>query len=434
MAVCYAMNLYYTFSIVIVLAAIIAYLNQRFLKMPNTIGVMFIALSISVILMLFSNLFPAFFRDVKNLIDSVDFSKTVMGAVLNFLLFAGTIQIRIKDLKKNGLSVLLFSTLSVVISTVLVGYGAYALLTLLSMKVSLLHCMLFGALISPTDPVAVLGIVKEANLSKSMETKIAGESLFNDGIALVIFFTILNAIRNPDDAITFHDVTMVFVHEALGGLGLGIALGFIGTQALRTIDNYKVEVMITLAIVMGGYTLARALGISGPLTMVAAGIYIGNYGKTLAMSDITKDYVDKFWELIEEILNIVLFVLIGFELLLIKNFNHYWLIGLLSIPMVLAARFISIAGPSMLARLREKMSMDSILFLTWSGLRGGISIALALSFSRSMHRDLFVFMTYCVVIFSVIVQGLTLQKIANRKQERPQYEEQVPETQLPPEQ
>jgi CPA1 family monovalent cation:H+ antiporter len=387
---------------------------------------MVISISISVVLMLSSNLYPEFFRDTIVLVDSVDFDKVVIGTMLSFLLFAGTIQLRIADLRKQQLSVILFSTLSVVLSTVLVGIMLYGVVLLLSMPVTLLECFLFGALISPTDPVSVLGIIKQANVPKSLETKIAGESLFNDGIALVIFFSILHAIRNPEAAVTVASVTKIFVKEALGGLALGIALGFIGLRALKGIDHYKVEVMITLAIVMGGYSLAQTLGISGPLTMVAAGIFIGNYGKSYAMSDISRDYLDKFWELIEEILNITLFVLIGFELLLIKHYDHYWQIGALTIIIVLVARFISLVIPAFFIRLTEKMSMRTVVFLTWGGLRGGISIALALTLTRGLHRELFVFITYFVVVFSVIVQGLSFERLTSRQKRKMLQSEEAP--------
>lgn len=412
------MNLYYTFSIVMVLAALIAYLNQRLLKLPDTIGVMIIAIMISIVLMLGNRFFPVVLQSTLKLIGSVDFSKVLIGAILNFLLFAGTIQIRIKDLKSQRLSVLSFSTVSVFLSTILVGVMLYGITRLLSMTITLQQCFLFGALISPTDPVSVLGILRSTHIPRALETKIAGESLFNDGVALVIFFTLLHSIHNPGDPVTVGDILKVFLKEAMGGIALGIVLGFIGMHALKSIDNYKIEVMITLAIVMGGYILSRSLGISGPLTMVAAGIFIGNYGKMLAMSSVSRDYLDKFWELIEAILNIVLFVLIGFELLLIHHYEYYWLLGACVIVIVLAARFISIWLPSQLIRFREKTDLTTVLLLTWGGLRGGISIALALSLSAGLHKDLFVFITYCVVVFSIVVQGLSIEKIAARQKKK----------------
>ena len=412
------MDFYNTFTIVIVLAAIMAYLNQRLLKLPNNIGVMIIAVVVSIALTLTSKSFPEVFKGTRALIDSVDFSNVVIGAILNFLLFAGTIRIRIADLKQQQLPVLLFSTLSVIISTFIIGALVYLLTQVLQLNISFLQCLLFGSLISPTDPVSVLSVLKDAGLSKSLETKIAGESLFNDGVALVIFFSILHAIHNPEESIRMNDILTVFAREALGGLALGMLLGFIAIKALKSINDHNIEVMITLAVVMGGYSLARYIHLSGPLTTVAAGIFIGNYGKQYAMSDVSKDYLDKFWELIEEILNVILFVLIGFELLVIKHNEHYWLIGVATVLIVLVARFISLWLPSFIINLKEKMNHQVVLFLTWGGLRGGISIALALTLSRGLHKDLFLFATYCVVLFSVVVQGLSIEKIINYYKKR----------------
>ena len=418
------MSLYYIISIVIVLATIFAYFNQRVLKLPNNIGVMIIAIVVSGLLMLTSDIFPSFFKDSISLIRSVDFTDVLIGVLLNFLLFAGTIQVKIKDLRSQQLPVILFATLGVVISAFVAGGLMYFATRAVHMNIKFEHCLLFGALISPTDPVSVLGILKDVGIPKSLETKIAGESLFNDGVAIILFVTILHGIHNPDQSLQLSDILTVFVKEVLGAIALGLIIGFIGLRALKTIDDHKIHVMITLAIVMGGYILSKSLGTSAPLTMVSAGIFIGNYGNKYAISDVSRDYIDKFWELIDEILNVILFVLIGFELLLIKDFGHYWLIGLISIPVVLMARFVSILLPSFIIRLQQKMPMRVIAFLTWGGLRGGISIALALNLTNGLHRDLFVFITYCIVVFSIVVQGLTFEKFINRKT-RKKYTEEV---------
>ncbi|MBG9377298.1 sodium:proton antiporter [Panacibacter sp. DH6] len=412
------MNLFNVIAVFIVIATVFAYINRRFLKLPNNIGVMIIAIVVSILLLLTSRLFPTISADSVKLISSVDFTDVIIGVVLNFLLFAGTIQIKIKDLRAQQLPVVLFSTIGVVISTFIVGGMLFGVMQLLKSPVSIEQCLLFGALISPTDPVSVLGVIKDTGVPKSLETKIAGESIFNDGVALVIFVTILHAIHNPGEGVSLKEVSHIFLREAVGALVLGVALGFVSSGALRTIDDYKVEVMITIAVVMGGYILAKSLSVSAPLTMVSAGIFIGNYGKKYAMSDVSKEYIDKFWELIDEILNIILFVLIGLELLLIKNFDNYWLIGIITIPVVLFARFISILLPSLIVRLQQKMTMKTIVFLTWGGLRGGVSVALALSLGAGMHKNLFIFITYCVVVFSIIVQGLTIEKIVNKKFKR----------------
>ncbi len=412
------MSVQYIITIVIVLATAIAVLNHRFLKLPTSIGVMVIAIVVSLLLMITSDIFPRLFDGTTALINSVDFSQVFISTMLNFLLFAGTIQIRIKDLRSQQLPVMLFSTLGVAISSFAIAAILYFILPLLNIPVPFLQCLLFGALISPTDPISVLAILKESNISKSVEIKISGESLFNDGVALVLFFTTLHALHNPNDGANAGEIVKIFVTEALGGLALGVAIGFIGLRALKKVNDYKIEVMITLAIVLGGYTLARSLGISEPLTMVAAGIFIGNYGKAYAMSDVSGDYIDKFWELIDEILNIILFVLIGFELLLIQHFKSYWIAGLMAIPVVLTGRFLSLWLSALLIRLKQEISIKTIGFLTWGGLRGGISIALALTLNEQHHGQLFVVITYFVVVFSVIVQGLSIEKIAAKRKKK----------------
>ena len=292
----------------------------------------------------------------------------------------------------------------------------YYILQLIGLAVPFLHCLLFGALISPTDPIAVISIMRDAGIRKSLETKFTGESIFNDGIALVLFFTILNAIRNPEEVVALQDIGIAFLREGLGGLLLGIVIGFIATRLIKTIEASTIEVMITLAVVMGGYLLARELHISAPLTMVAAGIVVGNYGKDTAMSDVSIDYLEKFWEVIEDILNIILFVLIGLELLFIQKFENYWWIGLIAVFIVLLARFISLWIPSQL--VRQKISLQTVAFMTWGGLRGGISIALALTLTRGLHRELFVVITYCVVVFSIIVQGLSIERYVEYRKKK----------------
>lgn len=394
-----------------------AYLNQRFLRLPNAIGVMIIAITISLALILFNNFWPGYFKESLKMLDSVDFSQVLIVSLLNFLLFAGTIRVRITDLRSQLAPILLYSTLSVILSSFIVGGLIFYLLKVLGLAVPFMHCLLFGALISPTDPVAVISIMRDAGIRKSLEAKFTGESIFNDGIALVLFFTILNAIRNPEESITLQSIGIAFLREGIGGLLLGVLMGFIATRLIKTIEASTIEVMITLAVVMGGYLLARELHVSAPLTMVAAGIVVGNYGKEVAMSDISKDYLEKFWEVIEDILNVILFVLIGLELLFIEKLANYWWIGLIAVFIVLTARFISIWIPSQF--VRQKISLQTVLFLTWGGLRGGISIALALTLTRSLHLDLFVVLTYCVVVFSIIVQGLSIERyIENRKKKK----------------
>ena len=413
----FSLTLYITFSIVIVIAAVMAYINQRFLRLPNAIGVMIIAITISLALIVSNNIWPGFFTESLRRLDTVDFSQILIVSLLNFLLFAGTIRVRITDLKSQVAPILLYSTLSVILSSFIIGGLMYYILQLIGLAVPFLHCLLFGALISPTDPVAVISIMRHAGLRKSLETKFTGESIFNDGIALVLFFTILNAIRNPEEVVAFQDIGIAFLREGLGGLLLGIVIGFVASRLIKTIEASTIEVMITLAVVMGGYLLARELHVSAPLTMVAAGIVVGNYGKDTAMSDVSIDYLEKFWEVIEDILNIILFVLMGLELLFIQKFENYWWIGLIAILVVLLARFISLWIPSQL--VRQKITLQTVAFMTWGGLRGGISIALALTLTRGLHRDLFVVTTYSVVVFSIIVQGLSIERyIEYRKKKK----------------
>ncbi len=407
------MDLYSTFSILIVLSALFAYVNYRYIKLPGSIGLMFIAMMFSLGLVAVANVWPGMVDHFRGLVEGIDFSELLLEAMLSFMLFAGAIHIKLAELKEQRLPVVLFSTLSVVISTFLVGGLFFVLLPLFGIYVPFLHCLLFGALISPTDPIAVLGILKEAKVPRSLELKIAGESLFNDGVAVVVFLTVLQVAVDPG-SFGVSDIALLFLREAVGGIALGLVIGSAAFVLMRSIDNYKVEVMLSLAVVMGGYTLAHALHVSGPLAMVAAGILIGNHGKKYAMSAITAEYVDKFWELLDEILNAILFVLIGLELLIIEMRTEYYLIGAIAIVLILAVRFISVWAPAQLIRFKEHISLGTISLLTWGGLRGGISIALALSLKPEMGKELWVAITYIVVAFSILVQGLTIGKLAKR--------------------
>ncbi|RYG02763.1 MAG: sodium:proton antiporter [Chitinophagaceae bacterium] len=408
------MDLYYSFSVLIVLASFFSYLNLRYLKLPSTIGIMIIAMISSVILVITGNIFPKTFSNFSTLLQDVDFTEVLMGAMLNFLLFAGAIHINLKDLREQRGPIVIFSSVSVIISTFVVGGIMYYLAPLLHVQIPFIYCLLFGALISPTDPIAVMGVLKEAKVRKSLETKVAGESLFNDGVAVVVFAVILQLAQGTDIDISFGNITWLLIKEAAGGFLLGAVLGVLASKSMRRIDDYKVSVLITLSVVMGGYLIAHAMHISGPLTMVAAGIVIGNYGKRIAMSAQTKDYLNKFWELIDDILNAILFLFIGFELLIIKNVTDYWLIGTVSILVVLLARFISIYIPVLIIPFKNKFSPGTIKILVWGGLRGGVSIALALSMDEGPYKSILVSVTYFVVVFSIIVQGLTVGKLATR--------------------
>lgn len=409
------MELYYTFSFLIVLAALFSFWNLRFLKLPSTIGVMVIAMVTSILLVLFGNhLFPNQVNKFTNIIAELDFTEILMGAMLNFLLFAGAIHINVNDLKQERGSILVFSTVSVVISTFVVGYALYYILPFIHIELPLIYCILFGALISPTDPIAVLSILQKANVSKSLETKVAGESLFNDGIAVVVFVIILAIAQGRDIDLTVGNISWLIAKEAGGGVLLGLILGWTASRAISKINDYKVSVLVTLSVVMGGYLIAHAIHISGPLTMVCAGLFIGNKSKSSIMSSETKDYLDKFWELIDEIMNAILFLLMGFELLIIKDLNHYYAAGLIAIVVVLLARFIAIWLPTKIVPFKKKFTKDVIKILVWGGLRGGVSIALALSVENGPYKEVIVATTYIVVVFSIIVQGLTIGKMAQK--------------------
>ena len=408
------MDIYNTITIIIVLTAVFSYLNFRFFKFPGIIGVMVLSLLASLLIIGIGELNPRFFVSVTAEIKKIDFHTTLMKIMLSFLLFAGAINIDARKLKTQLLPVSIFSTIGVLISTFIIGWLLYLFTKLLAMPINLIYCLMFGALISPTDPIAVLSILKHAKIPSSLETKITGESLFNDGIAVVLFATIYEIATIGPETISTFQVGYLFVREAGGGILLGFLLGHLGFIALKSIDNYKIEVLITLAIVMGGYLLAGKLQVSGPLSMVIAGIVTGNKSREEGMSDVTRDYVDKFWEMIDELMNAILFLLIGFEMLIIPFNPTLLLLGCITILIALGARFISVVIPIFLLQYKNTFEKNAIPILTWGGLRGGLSVAMALSIPNDMHGETFVGITYMVVLFSIIVQGLTIGKLANR--------------------
>ena len=408
------MELYYSFSVLIVLASLFAYINHRYIKLPSAIGIMLMAIVASIFIRFAGGtLFPETTNKIFKLVSEVDFTEVLMGAMLNFLLFAGAVHVKLADLKEQRLPVLTFSTLSVILSTFVIGGILYYVAPLLNIELPFIYCLLFGALISPTDPIAVLGILRKANVKKSLETKITGESLFNDGVAVVLFAVILQVAHTNASEISIASISWLLAKEVIGGLLLGAILGITASNAIKRIDDYIVSVLITLSVVMGGYLIARGFHISGPLTMVAAGLLMGNYGRKVMMSKVTEDYLTKFWELIDEILNAVLFLFIGFELLLIPDFSMYWQISVAAIFIVLFARFISIWIPSVIVPFNPKLSRASITMLVWGALRGGVSIALVITVSNNDYKELLLEMTYFVVVFSIVIQGLSIGKVSS---------------------
>ncbi len=409
------MSLFAILSILIVLAAIFGYINVRFIKLPITIGMMLISIIFSLIVLIIGQIDPTILQLEQQLIGGIDFEKVLMDGMLSFLLFAGALHVDFDQLKKQAWAIVSFATLGVVTATFLVGGMMYFILPLIGLPLDFIYCLLFGALISPTDPIAVLGILKKAGVPKSLEIKIVGESLFNDGIGVVVFLTIFQLAQAGVGEIHFGEVALVFVEEVGGGIALGLGLGWVAYRLMKSIDNYEVEVMISLAIVMGGYLLANSLHFSGPLAMVVAGLMVGNERfRTTTMSETTELYVDKFWELMDILFNAILFVMIGLEIILIKFEQSYLIAGLLAIPITLLARYISLGLPIALLKKRLEFIPRTDVIMTWGGLRGGISIALALSLLDTMPRDQIVAMTYIIVVFSIVVQGLTVEGVVKR--------------------
>jgi len=408
------MNLIESLSLIITLAALLAYINIKVLKLPATIGLMVLALLLSLVILLTSSIAPTWTSFARSSLIQLNFSDLLLEFMLGFLLFAGALHTDIEKLRRAKGPIIVFATIGTIISTFLVGLLLYLTLPLLYQPVNFIYCLLFGALISPTDPIAVLSILKKAGISESVETSITGESLFNDGVGVVIFLTIFSLARNGVSDIEVTEIIELLAVEIGGGIFLGLLTGYIAFRMLKSIDHYQTEVLITLALVMGGTALASLFHFSGPLAMVVAGLFIGNKGALEAMSKTTNDYMHKFWEMIDEIMNAILFVLIGLELVLIPVSSNFLYVGVLAIIIIILVRFISLVIPSYAFQFNQKFRKRTLLIMTWGGLRGGISIALALSLEATMERNLLVSITYIVVLFSIIVQGLTLGSVVKR--------------------
>jgi CPA1 family monovalent cation:H+ antiporter len=407
------MKLIHVLGMLIPLAAVFSYLNYRYLKLPTAIGLMLIAL-LSSLALLFLRPFVGGIEDqIATLLATVDFDETLLHGMLSFLLFAGALHVNLADLASQRWVITILATASVLGATFMIGFLSYWMFGALGLDMPLIWCLLFGALIAPTDPIAVLGILESAQAPKSLESKITGESLFNDGVAVVIFLVILGIATGGEEA-SAGSVARLFVQEALGGVLYGLAIGALAYWMLKRVDDYSVEVLITLALTTGGYTLAELLHVSAPIAIVVAGLLIGNHGRSLAMSAKTREHLDTFWELIDEILNAVLFVLIGMEVLVLTYRGEYLLAGLAAIPIALLARLVSVGLPIGVMRRFRSFSPGVVSILTWGGLRGGISVALALSVPPGPVRDTLVTVTYIVVAFSILVQGLTVGPLVRR--------------------
>ena len=411
------MNLLDTAAVLLSLAAIFGYINHRVFKLPTSIGILLIGLVLSVLILLLGDQWPGLVTQADYFVTQIDFNETVMGVMLSFLLFAGALHVNLGDLRDQKGVVAILASVGLVVSTFLVGTSAYFIFQWFGMNLSYLWCLVFGALISPTDPVAVLGILKKAKVPKSLETKITGESLFNDGVGVVIYLALVGLAAGTREA-SIMSVGDLFLKEVGGGILLGGVLGFVAYWMLKTIDNYQVEILITLALVMGGYQLASAWHLSGPLAMVVAGLMIGNQGRLLAMSDTTRHHLDLFWELIDEVLNALLFLLLGLEIFVLNWSGQAFSAGLILIFVVLGARMVAVTLPVIILRKTREFSPGVIRILTWGGLRGGISVALALALPKEgleeSGRQAILMATYLVVIFSIAVQGLTLRSVVDR--------------------
>lgn len=407
------MTAFETLSVVLTVVAVFSYANHRWVRLPPAIALMTLGLGASLLLIFLEWLgWLRVTGFATQVLDTVDLDDTLLHGMLGVLLFAGALHVNLADLREQRLAIGALAIGATVLSTLAVGLLAKLALSALGVDLELGYCLLFGALISPTDPIAVHGILKAARVPRSVEIAIAGESMFNDGVGVVLFVTVLGAVSGGHASVGH--AFELFAREALGGLAFGLALGYVTYRLMLSIDHYQTELMLTLALVCGGYSLAEWLHLSAPLTAVASGLVIGNLGRAHAMSEEVREHLDTFWSLIDEVLNAILFVLVGFEIIRMTLTKSALLAGAMMVPVVLCARWVSVVVPiAGLSRLL-RFPPGSVPVLTWGALRGGISVALALSIPAGHQRDLIVCMTYVVVVFSVFAQGLTLGRVAQR--------------------
>jgi len=424
------MSIFEIAAILIGLSALFGYLNHKFLRLPHTIGLVVIALAASLAIVILELVRPE--TNVSEIVTGVllgiDFHDAVMNGMLSFLLFAGALHVDFSVFRSQSLAIALMATLGILISTFLIGWVTWLLLNLFNIETPFIWALVFGALISPTDPVAVLGLFKTVHVPETLEAKMAGESLFNDGVGVVVFSVVLAIAAGSGGhggEVTVMSVASLFVTEAVGGTVLGLLAGYIGYRAMHHIDEHNLEVMITLAVVMVTYVVALRLHLSGPIAMVVAGLLIGNKGMRFAVSENTRDHIRKFWSLLDEILNSVLFLLIGLEVLVIAQRADHIGVALLLIPVTLAARWAAVFVPITILSRWRSFTKGAIPILTWGGLRGGIAVALALSLPVNEYKPTILTITYAVVLFSIIVQGLTIKMLVERTVSRGSIDENV---------
>jgi CPA1 family monovalent cation:H+ antiporter len=409
------MDIFTTITILFTVSAVISYLNHRFIKLPGTIGIMVIALVLSIVILLAGKSFPEVEAFIKELISGIDFTRTLLDVMLAFLLFASALHFDFEKLKAQKLPVLILSTVGVIGSTTIFGFLFYYTLPLFGIDVPLLYCMLFGALISPTDPVAVLSILKKSKIPNSLETIIGGESLFNDGVGILLFVTLRELTEDSSQAFTFTHTLQLFAQEVFGGVFLGLASGYLSIKLLRGTTELQILLMITISMVMGISVIGNLTHVSIPLAAVTAGLMLSNLKLDESPATLhLKDLVDRIWGLIDDLLNTILFVMIGLQIVTIHFYGAYWGISMVAIIFVLIARAISITVPAMLLRRSLQLPYNRIGIIIWAGLRGGISVALALSLPFSEYKPMIVSVSYIIVLFSIIVQGLTLNKVVEK--------------------
>ena len=398
---------------VITLAALFSWINHRYIHQPTSIALLVFSLALSLGVVALGKVGLDAHGSAKGALGAIELDRALLDSMLSFLLFAGALHVDLSELERRKWPIAFLVSAGVLISAALAGSALWWIFRSVGHPVPFIYCLLFGALISPTDPIAVLGVLKSAQAAKSLQVKMAGEALLNDGFGVVLFVLFLGIAMGGEQA-TFGGVALLFAREVIGGGLFGLVIGYVAYRMLAPINNHKVEILLTLALVMGGYALALALHVSGPIAIVVAGILIGNHARKHAMSENSRERLDQFWELVDEILVAVLFVMIGLELLRLEFHVTYAWAAALAIPAVLAARLVSVALARLVPALRADFPPYVIGILTWGGLRGGISVALALSLPPGRHRDAIITVTYVVVLFSILVQGLTLSRLLRR--------------------
>lgn len=407
------MNVHTALIFLISLSAVFAYINHRFLKLPFVIGLFILSTILSVLIISAKFFIDIPFEEIKIAISNAHIDKVILNVLLGFLLFAGSLHTDWKNIKQQIKPIATIALVGVLLSTLIIATIFYFVSHLLKVDIDFIYCLLFGALISPTDPIAVLGILTKANVPKKIETTIVGESLFNDGVGVVVFIALLETLNTG--SFIFSHFGILFLQEAFGGILIGLLLGYILHLLLKSIDHYETEVLLTLAFVMGGYTVSNYFHISGALAMVVMGLMTGNYRQDIAMSDTTQEYVHKFWELLDVILNALLFILIAFVIIVIDFKTEYILLGFVSIFIVLFSRIIIVYLPIMTFKKLLQLDTKDAKIITWGGLRGGLSLALVLSLPDSETKNILLITTYFCVLFSIIIQGLTIEKLAKKR-------------------